>query len=297
MKVTDSQKEVIELLMKNARSPEHITPETVHQIGNDTNRKIIASLIKKIMLPGSCFLGFEHLKEFYERSKAGESCLLLVEHYSNFDIPAIFELLEQQDDSGKEIADSLIAIAGMKLSVEQPLVRAFAEAYTRIVIYPSRSLKRYENSPEWEQEKKVSNNINRAALHHMIRAKHNGHIILVFPSGTRYREGDPGTKKGLPEMDSYLKSFDNVLFLGTAGNLLKVTDSMENDVITPDVIVMQASEVIRARDFRNNARENAPADSDLKQHVADAIMAKLDSLHQSAVSVREERLAALQAKS
>ncbi|AFG36773.1 1-acyl-sn-glycerol-3-phosphate acyltransferase [Spirochaeta africana] len=291
-RVVEAQKELIEQLLKNASSGESITPDTVYQIGNEVNRKLVGGLIEKIMLPGSEIMGYEHLEELHNRSKAGESCLLLVEHYSNFDIPAIFRLLERRGETGTAIADSIIAIAGMKLTVENPVVRAFTEAYTRIVIYPSRSLKQYEGTPNWDEEKQLSNNINRAALHAMIRAKHNGHIILVFPSGTRYREGEPATKRGLPEMDSYLKSFDHVAFLGIAGNLLKVTDTMHHDEVTPDVMILNASPVQSAKGFRTAARENATAE-DLKQATADAVMQQLDDLHQQAQAVRRERLASL----
>lgn len=284
--------QLIEQLLKNAKSEEAITPETVYQIGNDTNRELVGSLIEKLLLPGSSIKGYEHLQELHQRSKAGESCLLLVEHYSNFDIPAIYRLLEREGDEGKQIADSIISIAGMKLSIENPMVRAFTEAYTRIVIYPSRSLKSIENTPKYDEEKLLSSKINRAALHAMIRAKHNGHMVLVFPAGTRYRPGDPSTKRGLPEIDSYLKSFDHVLFLGIAGNLLRVTDVMENDEITPDVVVLQASPVQSSKRFRSTAREQATGD-DLKQAAADAVMAELEQLHLQAETLRQARLATL----
>ncbi|THB64114.1 MAG: 1-acyl-sn-glycerol-3-phosphate acyltransferase [Spirochaetaceae bacterium] len=302
MKAKDKQstlieQELIEKLMKNAKSTEQITPDNVHQIGNTVNRNLISDMIRSILLPGSCILGFPNLKELVDKSKAGEACLLLVEHYSNFDIPAIYELLDQAGEAGKEVAESLISIAGMKLTVENPVVRAFSEAYTRIVIYPSRSLKQYENTDQFEEEKKLSNNINRAALHNMIRAKHHGHIILVFPSGTRYREGDPSTKKGLPEIDSYLKSFDNVVFLGVAGSLLRVTDVMERDEVTPDAVILSASEVMSAKQFRQEARELGAKKgiADLKQFAADAVMQKLDEMHNIAQSERQKALAKLKA--
>ncbi|MFW6363234.1 MAG: 1-acyl-sn-glycerol-3-phosphate acyltransferase [Spirochaeta sp.] len=292
MKVVEAQKEVIKELLKNARSPETVTPETVYQIGNEVNRNIVSSMVEKIMLPGSSIEGYENLVELYNKSKSGKACLLLVEHYSNFDIPATYRLLEKQDSLGKEIADSIIAIAGMKLSVDSPMVRAFTEAYTRIVIYPSRTLKQFEGTPKFDEEKKLSNNINRSALHAMIRAKHSGHIILVFPAGTRYREGDPSTKRGLPEIDSYLKSFDHVAFVGIAGNLLKVSDSMENDEINPDIMVLQASPVYSAKEFRTKARESAAGD-DLKQAAADSVMKTLEDLHEQAQTIRRTRLADL----
>ncbi len=292
MTLADTQSHLVQKLLDNAQSEETITPENVYQIGNNVNREIIKTLIDQLMLPGSTINGFENMQELYKRSKNGESCLLLVEHYSNFDIPAIYQVLEQEKELGKEIADSIISIAGMKLSVDNPVVSAFAEAYTRIVIYPSRSLKQFEGTAEYDDEQKLSSTINRAALYSMIKAKHHGHIILVFPAGTRYRENDPSTKRGLPEMDSYLKSFDHVLFLGIAGNLLKVTEEMHNDKLNPDVVVLQASPVLKAKAFRSNARETAEKNgaSDVKQAAADAIMAKLEEMHNLAEKTRQEIL-------
>ncbi len=51
--------------------------------------------------------------------------------------------------------------------------------------------------------------------------KYNGQTILVFPTGTRFRPWEPESKKGVREIFTYLKSFDNILFLGINGNLMK----------------------------------------------------------------------------
>ena len=52
---------------------------------------------------------------------------------------------------------------------------------------------------EWYQDVDIVNKV--------IELKKQGKIILVFPSGTRYRPGCPDTKRGLREIDSYLRLF------------------------------------------------------------------------------------------
>jgi hypothetical protein len=102
--------------------------------------------IGRPLLSNSRIEGFEHLSELYARALKGESCLLLVEHYSNFDLPVFHYLLRKQGDPGKAIADTIVSIAGIKLSESNPAVNAFAKAYTRLVIYPSRSLEIIKNA-------------------------------------------------------------------------------------------------------------------------------------------------------
>ena len=184
-------------------------------------------------------------------------------------------------------------MAGFKLNEESAFARAFTEAFSRIVIYPPRSLNHLRLSTDQAamDEIKRARAINMAALHHMVRQKHAGHIILVFPSGTRYRPGDEDTRRGLREMDSYIKSFDNLLLVGIAGNTLPINiegAQMGDDAPIKDLIVFQASPVTNAHEFRSSVKVSPGEDP--KQAVADAVMARLTTLHQAAEAVRAKAL-------
>jgi glycerol-3-phosphate O-acyltransferase len=277
-------------LMENSDVPHVVTTKTVYQVANRANRAIVDGVLEQLVLPGSRIVGLENLVELHRRSKAGESCLILMEHYSNFDIPCLFYLLHAQGEG--ETAESIVAMAGMKLNEDSPFVRAFSEAYTRVVIYPSRSLDQVADEELLEVERKRSVRINMAATRQMIRLKHQGHLILVFPSGTRYRPGNPDTKRGVKEVDSYIKSFDTMVMVAIAGNVLSIhpTGDMSRDYATRDVMILSAGEPLSCADYRERARASCPEDEDPKQYVADCVMNDLEDLHTEAENIRERSL-------
>ncbi len=163
-----------------------ITEDNVFQEGDPNILPILDEMVEALILPGSRLDGLENLEDLFDKAQAGKACLLLVEHYSNMDLSIVSLMARKAGGRGKEIGDAITAIAGMKLN-EDPDVAALAAAYTRIVIYPSRYL-----SGADEETKKIeiprSNAINRAAMKALNEQKHNGKLVLVFPSGTRYRE-------------------------------------------------------------------------------------------------------------
>mgnify|MGYP006288497139 CR=1 FL=1 len=277
-------------MRENSRQPRAITPQNVFQEGNETNRQLIHEMLDKLILSGSGILQAEHIVDLHERSQNGASCLILMEHYSNFDLPCLYYLLEKANL--KHIAEEVVAVAGMKLNVESEFVNAFAEGYTRVVIYPSRSLMQYTDPEEFQQESTLSRQINMSATRQIVRLKHEGHLVLIFPAGTRYREGDPSTKRGVKEVDSYLKLFDYAVLVGVAGNVLRINPNgdMSEDLATQDVMLLNMSQPINCDEFRETARLNTPKDLDPKQYVADRVMEELEKVHDETERERQRRL-------
>lgn len=291
-------RQVTDQLIRNSQESQAVNRDRVFQPANIANRILVDEIISRLVLPGSEIVGFEHLKELYERSQRGESCLLLMEHYSNFDIPCLF-YLSKSYPQGEEVTGSVVAMAGTKLNEESRFVLAFTEAYTRIVIYPARLLRALEGTDRFAEEQARSRVINRTAMREMIRMKHEGHIILLFPAGTRYRPGNPESKSILLEVDSYIKGFDHIVFVGIAGNTLEVSPAgdMEKDTPKADAMVYLASPVTDARAFREAARATVPeGGEDAKRAVATAVGTRFDELHAEAEARRSEILAALAAK-
>ena len=277
--------------LERSKQADRVSHEAVFQQANEHTRALVNRIVGSLMKPGSRLLGFEHLKELYERSQAGESCLIVMEHFSNFDIPGLYYLLmTQHGEEGRKIADSIVAMAAAKLNEENRIVRAFTESFTRIVIYPSRALKAIVDPAKFAVERKRSNEINMSALREMIRRKKHGYIILVFPTGTRYRADKPDSARGLPEIDSYLKQFDHICPIGIGGNLLLVNPSgdMSEDWPNEDIMVYKAGELIKPRDFRLMCRAECPGDYDPKQYTVDRLMDRLAELHGEVEAVREE---------
>jgi glycerol-3-phosphate O-acyltransferase len=290
--IDEGYEHITEQLIRNSRSPRDIAPENVFQPANKANRPLINQILTDLLLDGSRLLGYENLRELHRRSQEGRSCLILMEHYSNFDIPALYYFLEAQGDDGSHIADAIVSMAGMKLNVESDFIRAFTEAYTRIVIYPSRSLTTISDPDKRAAEGRRAKQINNAALHHMVRLKHEGHLILVFPTGTRYRPSNPETGKVLPVVDSYIKSFDNMVMIGIAGNILRVAEEgeMTSDRVARDVMVYNVGDVIDCRSFRDEIRSAERTGAAAKAAVASVVQERLKSLHDDADAIRLKHL-------
>lgn len=271
-------------LAKLGKAASVIDETNVYQEANKFTRPLLDKMLEENLLPGTKLEGIENFKDFLAQIKNGKRGLILMEHYSNMDLPAICYLLERDGgEEGKELSEKIVAIAGMKLNEENPMVRSWAEAFTRVVIYPSRSLANLSEE-EREAEEAKSRKINMASMRAMDKCKREGKPILVFPAGTRYRPGKPETKKGVREIDSYLRMFDVMIFISTNGNCLRINpekpEDMLADLIHPDTVIMAASPVMECKKFRNDILATLEDyEGDKKIVVVDKVMEELDKLH------------------
>ena len=294
--ITKTYRQRIVEMMKCSKPMDAITADNVYQPSNEKILPFINSIIAEQILPGSELKHYEYFVELYKRAQAGDSCLILAEHYSNFDLPSLHYFLLQHGAEGEEISRSIIAIAGMKLNEENQIVSTFSEAYSRIVVYPSRSLSSIKDPKELVIELYKSRLINRASMKALDEVKTKGKIILVFPAGTRYRPWDPSTKKGVKEIDTYVKSFDNMVLLSINGNILRINpvEQMSEDLVEKDVLVLNSSPVIRCKEYREQIKEATKFREDKKQAVVDHLMADLEGLHED---VEQERKKLVEADS
>jgi glycerol-3-phosphate O-acyltransferase len=274
-------------MLAQSRAQLEVGEHNVYQEGNAAILPFIDQIIEEYLLPGSGVRGIENLEALFDAAKAGEPCLLLLEHFSNFDLPVIHYLLRKAGGKGPAIADAIIAIAGIKLSEESPVVAAFSEAYTRLVIYPSRSIEalkagKHHDPKEIVAELMKSVTINRQSVKRLATLKTEGKLILVFPSGTRFRPWDPETGKGVREIDSYIKSFSKMCLVSINGSILRISQSkdMTDDLLCKDRVVYGVGEPISCEDFRAQIKhEHHHLTEDKKQAVADSIMHGLARLH------------------
>jgi len=292
--ITSTFKEQIKKTVSLANVSTVITGDNVFQEGNAEIVPILDDMVGYLLLPGSGVDGMENLEELLAKAESGKSCLLFMEHYSNFDLSLFSLLVRRAGGRGGDITDALVAIAGMKLNEDSPVVAAFASAYTRLVIYPSRSLHGLdEEKKKTEVPRSIS--INRAAMKALEKIKTQGKLVLVFPSGTRYRPWDPSTKKGIRDIDSYIRSFDYMCCVALNGDILHVQQTdMMNDAVNKDIMRVTAGPVLSCAAFRDKIREVAEAAGleDKKQAAVDEIMAELDRLHITAEEKRQTLLKA-----
>lgn len=282
-------------LAGNSVAAAKIDASNVYQPANEKNRFLIDKLVSDNILPESHIGAKENFLDFYRQVKEGKSGLILMEHYANTDLPAIMYMLAHDGDPElAELSKKIVAIAGMKLNEDDSIVRAFAESFTRVVIYPTRSLDKNAkdvSEDEAKEEEMKARKINLAAMHAMDDCKRRGEVILVFPSGTRYRPGHPETKRGLKEIDSYLRLFDVAVLVSINGSILQIQEGKEDmlsDIVVQDKVVITASPVINCKQFRKDYLATLPADeADPKQKVIDRVMQILEEQHDK---VEETRL-------
>ena len=279
-----------------SKSPAVVTEENVYQESDDNIIPYLDKMVDALILPGSGLDGLENLEELLSIAESGKSCLLLLEHYSNMDLSLFCSLAKNAGGRGEDIRRAVVAIAGMKLNEDNPIVSAFASAYSRIVIYPSRSLQGLQAN---KAEIARSNAINRSAMKALTDIKYTGKLILLFPSGTRYRPWDPSTKRGVREIDSYIKSFDYMCMVAINGEVLHVRQGdMLEDTVSKDVVRLSAGPVLSCHEFRERTRAAVSAKTttqgssqpDKKQAVVDAIMDELEKMHIAGEKRREQFL-------
>ena len=277
-------------MVAHSKAAAKIDETKVYEEANPEMRKYMFKLLDDTFSADSGLGNLENFKDFYEKVvKQGKSGLILMEHYTNLDLPAIIYLLQKVGEPwADDFASRIVAVAGMKLNEASAGVRAFTEGFTRVVIYPTRSLNAVEakgiSQEELKAEEQKARKINFAAMRAMDACKKRGQMILVFPSGTRYRPGKPETKRGLREIDSYLRLFDYMLLVGINGNCLRINpdnpDDMLEDILEPGKVTLTAHPVLDCKKFREDVLSSLPADeSDPKQKTVDQVMQILNEIH------------------
>ena len=277
-------------MVAHSKAAAKIDETKVYEEANPEMRKYMFKLLDDTFSADSGLGNLENFKDFYEKVvKQGKSGLILMEHYTNLDLPAIIYLLQKVGEPwADDFASRIVAVAGMKLNEASAGVRAFTEGFTRVVIYPTRSLNAVEakgiSQEDLKAEEQKARKINFAAMRAMDACKKRGQMILVFPSGTRYRPGKPETKRGLREIDSYLRLFDYMLLVGINGNCLRINpdnpDDMLEDILEPGKVTLTAYPVLNCKKFREDVLASLPADEpDPKQKTVDQVMQILDEIH------------------
>jgi len=280
--------DLIRQMIHNSLGDHVVTENNVFQEGQSVNWPYLKQIADDLLLPGSRIEGIEHLQELFRLAQHKKPCLILMEHYSNFDIPGLYALLYNAGETGKQIADVIVSIAGVKLNEESKLVLAFTEIFTRVVLFPSRSFESITDPKQLKEAERRRARLNIAAMKALMHLRKSGRIILVFPTGTRYRPWDPSTGRGLKEMDTYLKVYSHMVTIAINGNVLlpNKTGSMSEDFPKKDIVLYTVSPVQKCSEFRREALKTHSEEHDPKQHVVDRVMAVLAEMHGQAEKVR-----------
>lgn len=264
------------------------TGESNRQIGSGNifqeihpdGRPLLEEMVAELAGPGSRIEGVEHLVRLGKLAQEGASCLILPEHLSNFDVPVFWYLMKHTCPECAAMFEQIVFIAGRKLNEESPVVKAFAEMFTRLIVSPKTFYEGLPDGPEKDAVVKQAQHVNRVAYRKMKELKNAGYIFLLYPTGTRYRPWDPESGNGLREVDSYLRSFDYFVTGATIGNLLPPVQgvAMDEEIPVEADVVMRFSPVQSAAEFRDAAIASTPQGVDPKQYTVDCIMEQIHNL-------------------
>ena len=261
-----------------------LTVDNVYQEKHAANRPLIYPVVRDLLEEGSGIEGLENFEQLGRLSSRGESCLILAEHLSNFDVPAFWALMEALGPEYVELFDRIVFIAGRKLNEESAVVKLFTEMFTRIVISPKTFDDSLSTSAERDRLKAEAQAVNIAAYRKIRQLKTAGRIFLVYPTGTRFRPWEPATGRGLREAEGYLRSFEHVCFMACLGNLMPPMQGVEMADETPrrDKVIMRFGPVLSTAKFRadalaEHARLGSPEDE--KQFIMDRVMQNIAALH------------------
>lgn len=272
---------------------EEVTAETVYKEGRPEARVLFNQILKPFLLPKSRIINPQYLKELYDLSQQGKACLLLPEHYGNFDLSNICYLTDQEPCLGPDFANALVAVAGAKLSLDNPTIATFAQIYSRVVIFPSRGMESIQDEKKREEERKKTLPINLASIKEITRRKYQKQMFLVFPSGTRIRPWQEETKSGVPEIYNYLRIFEYTCLVSINGNNLPINPNvniMTEDEPTPENVFLGVGPATRTEDLIEQCSQGMPADADPKAYIVTNMMKKLFALHEETEQIRSKEI-------
>lgn len=289
---TDYFLQSIPKMMMNSQMNENntISPDNVYQPAIKNNRELLAELMRAGHLPGSDVAGYENILKLEKLADEGKSCIIFSEHVSNMDVPSMFIRFKDHPEKRMEsVFEKLIFIAGVKLN-QNPVVKLFAEMFTRVVIFPIRGLSKISGE-EFDLAKKID----LRATKHIMELKNKGNIFVLYPAGTRRRDWDADSMKGMKETMAYLSIFDYFCCCSINGNNMipQEHEDMTKEAYEEDVIIFSIGEVTKTSDFVKEISEKHPDAKDkdeMRQHQVDEIMNRIETLHTKGKLIREKAL-------
>lgn len=282
-------------LMQFSKYSQDLDSLEIYQHYNSKCRDMVFEIVEDYIRPNSTIANIEHLKALYQLAKQGHSCIIMSEHYSNFDAIGLYFIIRKKFSYMLPLFDDLVFLAAAKLNIENKAVLAFSESMNRLIIYPAR-----EKELNIHENKKIKQleDINKRSFIKMQEIKKEGKIIFMFPSGTRYRKNNPDSKNALEQTAGFLKRFEYVCFIGIAGNVLEVhpSNEMSIDLLNIDTLTYHISKPMLCKNFLEEANsfplslKDTPPQNSLpyfRKQVAAKITATLTELHKKAESIRE----------
>jgi len=253
--------------------PMPLNPETVLRWGNRCNQPFFAAMCRRLLLPGSRIEGLSNLENLATLARNEHSCLICLNHRSNFDVPTLQALLE--DANNAPLFEKLIWIAGRKLEEDTGPTRIMVQCFNRVIVTPLG----WFAGDHTEDQVHEARRLNIAADRAIATRRHDGWIFALFPSGTRIRPGDESTRHAIEQTDSFLKNFEYLALCHIDGCTLPVTKDRDLTHETPQLsrMIYTFGPVLKTEQWRSEAAARFPQ-ADQRTASAKAIEADIDAL-------------------
>ncbi len=250
-----------------------VTPETVLRWADSKNQPYVAAMSRRLLLPSSDIVGSANLRNLVDLARDGNSCLLCLNHQSNFDVPTMCALL--QDHAEAKCFEQIIWIAGRKLEEDIGMTSQLVQCFNRVIVTPPS----WFAAPHSDDALHQARLINIAAERAIARLRHEGWVFALFPSGTRVRPGNDSTKHPIEQTDSYLRSFDYLAMCNIDGCTMPVSKDSDlmHEVPRLDRMLYTFGPVHQTKHWRAEAGSRFP-NLDQRVATARAIEEDIDSL-------------------
>jgi glycerol-3-phosphate O-acyltransferase len=251
------------------------TSDGALQEANTAAQPRFADICRRLLLPGSRLLGFDHLASLSCLAQQGAACLLCLNHRSNLDVPTLYALIEDQADLA--VFHRIIWISGHKLDEDRGITPLLARCFHRIVVTPKNEL----IALECDAERRLCGRRNMRAYRAMRDVRRQGWVLALFPAGTRFRPGNQSSAQAIVETDSYLKRFEYLVLGRIDGCTLPVTrdHDLSHEAPRLDRVVYTFSPIMEAGQWRNRAAARYP-DLDQRAATSQAIMEDIAALRE-----------------
>ncbi|MGR3318905.1 MAG: 1-acyl-sn-glycerol-3-phosphate acyltransferase [Candidatus Anammoxibacter sp.] len=270
------------LTASRAYHDNNATTENVFQPAIKQNRPLFSEVCSKLMKSGSSITGLHHLIALSELAKDGESCLVCAMHTSNLDVPNFYTLMKNQGNKALDCFDRIVFVAGRKLNEDSPATKMLTEMFSRVVLSP----KSYFDTlrPEEVKRRTLAKQTNIAAIYKILELSNHGHILLLYPTGTRTRPDKPESSRALKETATYLRMFENLCFMNVLGNTLPpvLSNNLVSEIPHYDVVKFIVGPIVKTKEWLQSATDhsstNGYSKSERKQLIADMVMQEINKL-------------------
>ncbi len=250
-----------------------VSPENVVRWADTRGQAHLTAMCRRLLLPGSGITGLANLREFLDLASGGSSCLLCLNHRSNFDVPTLCALLQEHAESNW--FQQIIWIAGRKLEEDIGMTGRLVQCFHHVIVTPASWFAAKHSQDELHQGRLI----NIAAERAIARLRHQGWAFALFPSGTRIRPDDDSSKHPIAQTDSFLRAFEYLMLCNIDGCTLPVSKNrdMTHEIPTLDRMQYTFGSVHPTKDWRYQAAIRFP-DLDQRQASAQAIEQDIEAL-------------------